>query len=132
MSYEGFEQHICANGHHFNTGPTYSFDDDDKPICLICNAKSIFCNCVDDTNCENLGVILEKDWKKLLLTPEESKICNLGHLHVVKEATYRVPSKEELEKLRSYHDIHDNKYHPLSEYEANWAKYPGDTTGTDY
>lgn len=100
MSYEGYEQHICQNGHRFNTQCSYMLDED-KTMCPICEAPSVWCNGVDDTNCDEYGVI--RDWSSLLLTEIESEVCNLGHTHVTEHATYKVPSKEEAEALRCYH-----------------------------
>ena len=89
MSYEGYEQHICAKGHRFDTDCGHMFDHrEDK---CHCGAKSVFCNSVDDTNCISFGIIPESEWEKLQLTPAKQQTCNLGHVHVVEEATYRVP-----------------------------------------
>ena len=64
MSYEGHVQHICANGHRFDT------DCRDTETKCDCGAASAFHNDVDDTNCESWGVIPDYEWEKLLLTPE--------------------------------------------------------------
>ena len=100
MSYEGYEQHICKNGHRFDTG--CSFWSETAPKCDICKAESAFSNAVDTTNCDEYGCIV--DWSSLLLTAEVVETCNLEHMHVTKHETYRIPSEEEHTNLRTYHD----------------------------
>jgi hypothetical protein len=104
MSYEGYEQHICAAGHRFNIDCVSQFDDEDNPPCDWCNEESVFCNPVDQTNCESFGEIQADDWLKLRLTPQVIEECNLGHEHLTKPATYRIPSKEELKSMRKFFD----------------------------
>ena len=73
MSYEGYEQHICVAGHRFNTNGPW---DDPEPTCRattitpdgavhVCGEPSAFFNCVDETNCDGVGLILEESWKLL-------------------------------------------------------------------
>lgn len=111
MSYEGREQHICANGHQFDTNAKYQFDE--SPVyCQYCGAESVWYNPVDDTNGEAYGEIV--DWRSLQLTAGYSETCNLGHLHVIEEATYRIPTKEELEKLQCFFSQEDCLYRPVN------------------
>lgn len=109
MSYEGREQHICKAGHRFDTGCRY---EDDLPPCPICQEPSVWYNAVDDTNCDSDGVIL--DWSSLLLTPAVVETCSLGHQHITKEATYRVPTEAELLQLRHYWNEVSGEYLPIS------------------
>ena len=105
MSYEGYEQHLCKKGHLFSQDAMYFVgQEEDGPVCHHCNEPSVFFNSVDDTNGEEWGLITEDGWKMLLLTPEVRKVCNLGHEHVIKHATYRMPRNEELKSLRHYYD----------------------------
>lgn len=56
MSFEGYYQHICQNG-HYGTEP-YDYAGDAPPWkCDECGAESAWCNRVDDTNCDNCGYI---------------------------------------------------------------------------
>lgn len=58
MSYEGYEQHICANGHLFYNYDIYYFE---RPtIVCHCGADSVWQNSVDDTNCDANGYIPEE------------------------------------------------------------------------
>jgi len=100
MSYEGYEQHICEKGHHFDTPAAYAMEDE-KVECS-CGASSVWCNSVDDTNCDEQGVIPAAGWETLKLTDEVVKTCSLGFKHVVQEATYRVPTEAEHRKLQCY------------------------------
>lgn len=99
MSYEGYEQHICARGHWFEVPCSYGGDGDER---CACGASSVWHNCVDDTNGEQYGVIPLEALATLKLTDEVIKTCDLGHQHVVKEATYRKPTDEEVERMRHY------------------------------
>lgn len=86
MSYEGYEQHICEIGHLFN-GDVYQ----DNTTCPVCDCMSVFHNSVDDTNGYSYGIIPDWELQKLILTKQEVQVCNLGHSHITKEATYSVP-----------------------------------------
>lgn len=106
MSYEGYEEHICKNGHRFILNDIYNISEDEKIICPHCEEISAFFNGVDCTNEPNQGAISEEGWKTLLLEEEISEICNLGHKHITKQAVYRIPSNHEilfeLPKFRMY------------------------------
>jgi hypothetical protein len=99
MSYEGYEQHLCENGHYYTRDADYSYGEPSP--CPYCNAKCAWINCVDQTNGPSQGLI---DMKNLLVTPEVVETCNLGHKHITKQAIYRIPSKEEKKSLRQHFD----------------------------
>lgn len=65
MSYEGHEQHICKNGHQFDTDCH-----DEDSVCFVCLAPSAWYNAVDDTNGESAGIIL--DFSSLLPREDDS------------------------------------------------------------
>jgi hypothetical protein len=100
MSYEGYEQHICAKGHRFDCD-VWSAD----KTCH-CGAESVFQNDVDQTNDEEYGVILPEGWASLQLTEEAQVQCDLGHMHVMKEGTYRAPTLNECKRLRHYKEVY--------------------------
>ena len=52
MSFEGYYQCVCKNGHYFEIDV---YDDRDK--CVDCFQDIIFKNTVDETNCESAGYI---------------------------------------------------------------------------
>lgn len=64
MSYEGYVQKICGNGHYFRvdayddcSGP---WADGEKPgadNCPVCGKEAVWRNSVDETNGENYGFI---------------------------------------------------------------------------
>ena len=56
MSYEGYEQNICANGHYTNKSSGYEDMYDIASVCH-CGANFMWINYVDDTNCNNYGFI---------------------------------------------------------------------------
>lgn len=89
MSWEGFYQSICENGHRFD-----HYDEESK--CYICESPHIWINVVDDTNCSSVGMI--RDFSPVMILPEIMEVCNLGHKHIKQHATYRVPQKNELER----------------------------------
>ena len=94
MSYEGSKQHICMNGHRFDT------DYGQNNICPFCKKRSAFINYVDHTNGDSYGTIV--DWSSFLISPEVKETCSLGHEHVMVHAIYRIPSDKECQKLRCY------------------------------
>lgn len=98
MSYEGYSQNICEFGHRFDTPDLYHLEE--EPLCPHCGHKIVLANAVDETNGDNVGYISDEDWNKFLHTPKKTEKCNLGHEHVLEEATYLIPSDEELKALR--------------------------------
>lgn len=111
MSYEGYAQHICENGHRYDRD-VY----DHEETCLHCGAKSVFYNGVDETNCDQYGMIPSDQWEKFKITEEKTETCNLGHVHVTALPTYRVPTNDEQIGLRAYWSDTEHKYIPLEEW----------------
>lgn len=87
MLYSGFEQNICVNGHRYDTD-IYA----DAQNCPHCGAKAGYSNGVDTTNGDDRYRIPTVAFAKFLISPAKTKVCNLGHLHTIEEAVYRVPS----------------------------------------
>ena len=99
MSYEGYEQHICKNGHRFDNADVWSFD---PAICPYCKVVSAFCNSVDQTNGEELGFITDESFNTLLVSPKKMETCGCcGHTEIVEQAVYRIPTKAEMYKHRT-------------------------------
>lgn len=93
MSYEGYDNFLCRNGHLRGFD---AHDDMDVRLycCPACGAGAAWWNSVDETNGidEDTGhcpgyVELE------LATPAIYETCSLGHRHVTCEATYKIPPK---------------------------------------
>lgn len=93
MSYEGHIQLLCKKGHPDELPVTYDMYGDDgvgdwrcqslvnnKP----CKEPVGWSNSVDDTNFESWG-----HHEMIELTPEETKVCDLGHTHVLTAATFK-------------------------------------------
>jgi hypothetical protein len=121
MSYEGYEQHICENGHRFNTEAGYAyFGDDNPPACPYCGAKSVFCNCVDQTNCEDMGVILNDGWRKFEVFPMVIHECCECNSRRISPPIYRIPTRKEAEKIQMYWDYVKQKHFPIADYAENW------------
>jgi hypothetical protein len=105
MSYEGYDQILCANG-HFTTRDAY---DDREDTCSFCGAEFVWRNDVDQTNCEEFGVI---DMSKLLIAETKFDKCNkCGHCSVTEPSRYRIPGKHETQYLREYYHETSGKYH---------------------
>lgn len=115
MSYEGYVEHLCANGHLWVEPELY----EDEALCPHCEEPSAWGNSVDDTNCESFGTIRPEGWETLKVTPEVEAVCNLGHRHTLTPARYRVPTEVELEELRHYWDSTSQ----------SWCKIAGASNG---
>lgn len=99
MSYEGYEQYICANGHYSEADAYCS-----PSLCPVCGSETGWHNRVDETNGDSVGIIpLELLNEKFLISAEDTKICNLGHQHITQHAIYRVPSAKETKPLQHYY-----------------------------
>jgi uncharacterized protein (DUF983 family) len=87
MSWEGFSESLCENGHFFD-GNVY-----EESVCPVCGAKARFYNVVDTTNGFYGGNI---DITKLTVAVEETCILNAwGKRVVVNPTQYELPSSEE-------------------------------------
>lgn len=59
MSFEGYTQSLCANG-HLSTYEVW----DDWEKCAICHStQQVWSNIVDDTNSEEYGIVLMDQYK---------------------------------------------------------------------
>lgn len=102
MSYEGYSQNLCANGHLYNTD---CYSTSEERICSEpgCGSESVFSNEVDQTNGGDQGVI--NDWSSLQIEGAVHKKCGCcEHISLVSAARYRIPTQSEQEALRSYED----------------------------
>lgn len=94
MSYEGYEQLICDKGHYYVASCW-----DEKPKCLDCGSAVIaWHNSVDDTNCDDWGIIPEEQIEALVIEPAVYETCNLEHPHLISPAVYRIPREGELQR----------------------------------
>lgn len=101
MSYEGFMQVLCENGH-------YSHEDDGCPMFwkrndYVCHAlingevcgstKYAWSNPVDETNGADPDTGDCPGYIHLeIKTPAVKKTCNMGHDHLISHAVYHIPS----------------------------------------
>ena len=97
MSYEGYLQCICENGHY------YECDVDSDTVCF-CNTECAYENMVDQTNGSDQGIILKEEIDKLIIVPAKVETCNLGYKHEITPAIYRIPTREEMDSFRLYFD----------------------------
>ena len=112
MSYEGHYNFLCQNGHLWTEPENYGSAG--YGPCPECKAEIVWQNAVDETNCDDVGVIPPDEWKKLLVTPEKVEVCNLGHHHNTAPAVYRVPTEEEHKQMRHHWDYRVKKLVPLN------------------
>ena len=110
MSYEGYVQTICENGHYSE------FDAHDtrwvrgEIECPECESEIVWVNEVDETNCDGYGYI-EVELDK----PAVTETCDhCGHTRVVEEETYKIPGDD---AVRMYYEWdYENSmpvYHPI-------------------
>lgn len=99
MSYEGYEQCICSNGHYFERD---CFDH--NGVCPVCLAKSTWWNGVDQTNGPDQGAVpMEVLKEKFLLSEEQINTCDHCHASkVIANAIFRIPTFEETVPLCVY------------------------------
>lgn len=104
MSYEGYEDRLCKNGHHWQKDVHGGHN-----VCPHCRKKAVWANSVDQTNCEDVGLITPKGWESLLIQPEKTETCgHCNHTKTIEPARYRIPSEEEMKKLRHMRITKDN------------------------
>lgn len=105
MSYEGYEQVLCKNG-HLEQIPAPWWSNEYK---CHCGEGVMFTNSVDDTNCDSYGIILEEGWKSLLIEEEKTETCShCNHTKLVSHARYRKPTARDLKRIRMRREVTDN------------------------
>ncbi len=100
MSYTGYEEYICLNGHYWTKDAYCCYGEDhfNQSKCPICGAAIAWYNVVNTTNgsyeinpdtgeeeCIDGSVELEVDVPATICT------CPCGHKHVTNEATFKIP-----------------------------------------
>lgn len=107
MSYEGYVQVFCVNGHIYEEDRHDPDGSTGKPnkVCVYCAGDIYHVNMVDDTNCDEGGKI---DVKSLEEKPEIRRVTEevreSRHFTFTEYApeVYKVLTKEELRKLRTW------------------------------
>jgi hypothetical protein len=100
MSWLGYEQNICENG-HYTTDDSYCGSDG---VCPICQAKIAWFNVVDCTNPPGpQGEIPMEALQQFIIKEEVIETCpTCQHSKELSPTIYRVPSREETDPLRVY------------------------------
>lgn len=92
MSWEGYSQCICANGHYFQGGGKVHAEPEEF-LCPDCNAAAAWMNMVDETNGDAFGEIPDHILRdQFMIDPGNSK----------SETRYRIPTKKETDPLRHF------------------------------
>ena len=90
MSFEGYYQVLCEQGHYIIID-VYNFDEFNHK-CPICQSKVAWWNIVDETNCESVGYI-ELDVKE----PTKKCMCDkCGYEHDIGSPTYYIPDEKDI------------------------------------
>ena len=86
MSYEGYEEMLCANG-HLRMFDCYNHPElhNDAEKCG-CGAVYVFIHSVDETNCQGEPYAFEVEEEAAYI------VCNLGHPHMTRETRYKIPN----------------------------------------
>ena len=92
MSFQGFYQHLCKNGHYWTKDAVEAMYDDETPICPKCGEKSVWKNCVDQTNGSYDEYDIRIDgYVELEIKSQRSGICGeCGEKHIC-ETIYKIP-----------------------------------------
>ena len=97
MSYEGYEQLLCAQGHAWNEGTWTRNSYDNSFKCTICKSPAVWVNSVDETNgCDKFDPHTEDCMcgHVILEVLEEAKFCaceKCGNRHVIEAERYKIP-----------------------------------------
>lgn len=95
MRFCGFYQHLCKKGHYWTKDAVGAMYDGETPICPICKGKSVWENCVDQTN----GSFDEEDnridgFVDLKVKRIKQGVCSCrGEEHIC-ETIYKIPKEK--------------------------------------
>lgn len=84
MSFEGYYQLLCANG-HLRGIDCYEYRGYGRSC--TCGARFVYEHLIDETNCD--GPPRDFD----VATPAETARCSMGFDHVTREVTYVIPEQ---------------------------------------
>ncbi len=101
MSYEGYDQYLCGNGHYW-----IQDCNNDNEECPVCKGKFVWRNGVNETNFDGWGYI---DMEKFLVTPAVNVTCPTCH-HESENTPpiYRVPTQDEANDAKTCRDENGN------------------------
>lgn len=89
MSYEGYSEHICTEGHYY-TRDAYAFNET-----CHCGAESAWENMVDQTNDNGYSFV---DFGLREKTATKMKTCECcGHTKQIEQATYHIPTEQDMD-----------------------------------
>lgn len=90
MSYEGYEQYLCSDGHYWTEDCwSSSMYSDRKPSCPHCKKPAVFGNAVDQTNGPDVGRVILKE-----IAPAKICTCKCGYAHASEPARF-APLKDD-------------------------------------
>jgi len=95
MSYEGYSQFLCKNGHLWTKDCNELMYNDKKQKCPVCGKEEVWENMVDVTNgsYDDDGTRID-GFIELKRRSERSGVCSAcGEKHIC-ETTYYIPEKE--------------------------------------
>jgi len=85
MSFEGYYQRLCNNG-HLSEEDVYSSCNEHYWHCTVCKEPLAWWNLVDQTNSQDEGKISLQE-----KSPATDCQCHCGHIHVAVAKTYYIP-----------------------------------------
>ena len=88
MSYEGYTEVLCSNGHY-----TTIDCHDSLERCPWCKSLPKMTREVDQTNgaMENYPITMSSFHALKVKEPLKTQTCDLGHKHIIKQQTYYFP-----------------------------------------
>jgi len=93
MSFEGYYQILCKNGHH----STEELDFDENIWkCPFCNEDFAWAHIIDTTNgsWDETGKRIDKYKQLKIKTPAKYCTCvDCGNKHIIEQETYYIPKK---------------------------------------
>ena len=98
MSFEGYYQRLCKNGHSMDVD-CYMENDEDR--CAICGAEIVWANLVDETNGSH-----DEEGRRIdgcvKLKIKSQKKCE--HCGSILETTYKIPRNRRTQTIRRPHE----------------------------
>jgi len=97
MSFEGYYQCMCKNGHYWTEELQYSYAEDELKDCKCykCNEEVYWWNLVDTTNGSfEVSDVTGKEYRidgYIELTIKRQKVCE--HCNSILEVIYNIPTK---------------------------------------
>lgn len=108
MSYEGYTEYLCENGHYYTRDAYESYYTEEKK-CPYCVSEAVWSNGVDQTNDSGFKFGTDRLIVKDAAVYDECECC--GNKRLLQRETYHIPGEKQMSEYRKdYDEFYESLY----------------------